>query len=547
MLISRGKTYEDVYNAFEWKVPEYYNIADDVCDRHAAGRPDKVALVVDKKGGQAERYTFADIRRHSNRLANWFMAVGLRRGDRVSIQLAQNPEAALTHVACWKAGLVSSPMSILFGTDAVAYRLKDLGSRIVVTDLANLPKIQAALPDAPTVEQVLVIDGAPAGTLNFWKALEGQPETFDNVRTQANDLAFINYTSGTTGNPKGSMQPHSIMLGHVPSFEFLLDFFPQDGDVIWSPADWAWLAGLMNILMVGWFHGTTVLASDKAGFDAEEACRMMSEHRVTCAMLTPTMLKLLRQTPEALARYPLALRAVVSGTESVGKELLIWASKTFGCPINEGYGQTECNATLGNCASIMPIKPGSLGRPLPGHVVTIMDDNGIEVSAGIVGNIAVKAPDPVMMIGYWNRPDATREKFIGDWLITGDLASKDEDGYFWFQGRKDDVITSSGYRIGPGEVEDALLQHPAVAMVAVIGVPDPQRTEIIKAFVVLKADYQPSEALERELRDSVKTRLAKHEYPREIEFLDNLPMTVTGKVLRRELRERERQKIRTAS
>ncbi len=543
MLKRDAQSYEDVYDSFEWQVPTHYNIAYDVCDRHAQNQPDTLALVVDRADGDIRQYTFRDIQNHANRLANWFVRQGLKHGDRVSILLAQNPEAPITHVACWKAGLVSAQMSILFGPDAIEYRLRDLGSRVVVTDMDHLATVRASAENAPDLERILVIDGTAADAQDFRDAIEQESPAFENVQTKADDVAFINYTSGTTGLPKGSMQPHRLMLGHVPGLEFLLDFFPKEGDVIWSPADWAWLAGLMNILMFGWFHGRTVVGSARTGFDPEDACRLMHERGVTCAMLTPTMLKLLRQAPEALELFPPKLRAVVSGTESVGKELLRWADDTLGCAANEGYGQTECNVVLGNCTSIMPTKPGSLGRALPGHVVAVVDDDGNEVPVDTAGHIAIRRPDPVMMIGYWNRPEATRDKYIGDWLITGDLGSRDEDGYFWFQGREDDVITSSGYRIGPGEIEDALLRHPAVAMVAVIGVPDPERTERIKAFVVLDSDYQPSPELEQELCDSVKERLARYEYPREIEFLDSLPFTTTGKVLRRELRDREQKRV----
>ncbi len=542
MMLTRADTYDAVYNAFRWDIPEFYNVADDVCDRHADQQPDKVALIVARDTGDPQYLTFSDIRRDANRLANWLVSVGLERGDRVSILLSQNPETAISHVACWKAGMVSSPMSILFGPDAIGYRLKDLESRVVVTDRENLHKVQAVADQVPGLEHILVIDDAPEGCQSFQAAIEQQSDRFENVRTRADDLAFITYTSGTTGNPKGAMQPHRSVLGHAPGIDFILDFAPDDDDVVWSPADWAWLAGLMNILMVAWFHGSTVLATAKIGFDPEQACRLMHQHKVTRAMLTPTMLKLLRQNPHGLTQYPPVLRAVLSGAESVGRELLIWANDNLGCPVNEGYGQTECNALLGNCSSIMPIKPGSLGRPLPGHTLAIIDDRGSELPPRTVGNIGVHRPDPVMMLGYWRRPEATDRKFAGDWLLTGDLGHMDDDGYFWFQGREDDVITSSGYRIGPGEVEDAILQHPSVANVAVVGVPDPIRTESIKAFVVLTEDVEPSAELEEALRESVRSRLAKYEYPREFEFLDSLPLTVTGKVLRRELRERERQK-----
>ena len=542
MLLPRATSYDAMCRDFRWQVPAVYNIADDVCDSHADERPDAVALIVDQPNGEPEYMTFGEVRRHANRLASWLVDSGLQRGDRVALLLGQRPEAAITHVACWKAGLVSSPMSTLFGEDAVAYRLMDLGARVAITDRDNLPTIRNACVNAPELERVLVIDDEADDVSAFWEVITAFPESFTNVATSAEDLAFINYTSGTTGNPKGAMQPHRTMIGHAMAFEYLLDFFPVEGDVIWSPADWSWLAGLMNILMVGWYHGCPVVATARAGFDPEDACRVMHQHGVTTAMLTPTMLKLLRQHPESLKRYPPSLRAVVSGTESVGKELLQWAEQTLGCVVNEGYGQTECNAQIGTCARIMERRPGALGRPLPGHEVAVVDDEGHPVPPGTVSEIAVKWPDPIMMLGYWNRPEATREKFRGDWMMTGDRAYMDDDGYFWFQGRADDVITSSGYRIGPGEVEDTLLRHPAVGMAAVIGVPDPERTERIKAFIVLAPGSAPSDALKQELCDSVRERLARHEVPREIEFVDSLPMTVTGKVQRRALRERERER-----
>ena len=272
----------------------------------------------------------------------------------------------------------------------------------------------------------------------------------------------------------------------------------------------------------------------------------MAEHDVTLALLTPTMLKLMRQVPAPLERHELKLRAVLSGGESVGTGLLEWAEKELRLSINEGFGQTECNVIVGNNGKVFPIKPGSLGKPTPGSVVAIVDDTGKEVQSGTEGHIACKRPHPVMLLEYLNKPDATREKFIDDWLITGDLGHMDEDGYFWFHGRGDDVITSSGYRIGPGEIEDALIKHDAVQMVAVIGVPDPVRTEIIKAFIIPVASVKADEGLAEELRDFVRTRLARHEVPKLIEFVDSLPMTTTGKIMRRELREREKTRLATA-
>ena len=540
-MLKPGKTYDEVYNSFSWNIPQRYNIANDVCDQWAED-PGRVALVYEDENKEVLTFTFADIRKYANQFANILIERGLKRGDRVTLLLAQDPECAIAHVACFKSGIVSSPTSVLFGPDAIVYRLNDCNAKAVVTDSANYPKIAEIRSQCPTLEHVFVVDGEPQGASNFWTAIEGADEIFTNVDTAADDIAWISYTSGTTGMPKGSVQPHRMLLGHMPSLEFIYDFFPQDKDTLWSPADWAWMAGLADILLPGWFHGCTVIASAMKGFDPEEAYRVLDQHNVTLALLTPTMLKLMRQVPDALVRYDLKLRAALSGGEAVGKELLEWADRELHIKINEGFGQTECNVILGNNGNVFPIKPGSIGRPTPGTICAIIDDAGNELPTGEEGHIACKRPHPVMLLEYLNKPEATRDKFIGDWLITGDSGHMDEDGYFWFHGRADDVITSSGYRIGPGEIEDALLKHDAVQMAAAIGVPDPIRTEIVKAFVILVPGVMPSVELSEALRESVRSRLAKHEVPKLIEFVDSLPMTTTGKIMRRELREREKNK-----
>ncbi|MFP6681422.1 MAG: AMP-binding protein [Gammaproteobacteria bacterium] len=540
-MLRRGTTYDEVYNSFSWNIPERYNIANDVCDQWA-NDPGRVALIYEDQEKTVHSFTFADIRKYANQFANTLLASGLSRGDRVTLLLAQDPECAIAHVGCFKAGIVSSPTSVLFGPDAIIYRLNDCGAKAVVTDTANYPKVAEVRAQCPTVEHVFVVDGDAGDAVNFWSAIETADETFANVDTASDDVAWISYTSGTTGMPKGSVQPHRMLLGHMPSLEFIYDFFPQDNDVLWSPADWAWMAGLADILLPGWFHGCTVVATAAQGFDPEEAYRVLDQHNVTLALLTPTMLKLMRQVPNALERYDLKLRAALSGGEAVGKELLEWADHELNIKINEGFGQTECNVILGNNGNVFPIKPGSIGRPTPGTICSIIDDDGNELPPGEAGHIACKRPHPVMLLEYLNKPEATREKFIGDWLITGDTGHMDEDGYYWFHGRADDVITSSGYRIGPGEIEDALLKHDSVQMVAAIGVSDPIRTEIVKAFVILVPGIEPTEQLGDELRDSVRDRLAKHEVPKMIEFVESLPMTTTGKIMRRELRDREKQK-----
>jgi acetyl-CoA synthetase len=545
-LLKPGKTYEEIYANFKWDIPEQYNIADDVCDRWADGSG-RIALAYENEAKETSIYTFDDVKKYANQLANAFQSWGFSKGDRVTLLLAQNPECAIGHVACWKAGMVSGPCSVLFAGDAVAYRLNDCGAKAVITDLANFEKVNSLRSQCPKLEKIIIVDGDADGAFNFWNSISSESEVFENAKTAAEDIAWISYTSGTTGQPKGSVQPHRMMLGHMPSLEFIYDFFPQDADALWSPADWAWMAGLMDVLMPGWFHGCKVVATAMKGFDAEDAYRILAEHEVTLALLTPTMLKLMRQVEDPLSRHTLKLRSVLSGGEAVGAGLLEWAQGELNLAINEGFGQTECNVILGNNGNVFPIKPGSLGKPTPGSVVKIIDDSGTEVPCGQEGHIACQRPHPVMLLEYLNKPEATKEKFIGDMLITGDVGHMDEDGYFWFHGRGDDVITSSGYRIGPSEIEDALLKHEAIQMAAAIGIPDPVRTEIIKVFLILKEGVQGTQTLQDELKEFVRSRLAKHEVPRIIEFVESLPMTTTGKIMRRELRELEKEKLASTS
>jgi acetyl-CoA synthetase len=531
--------YDEIYKAFRWNIPERYNIAADVCDRHARDAS-KVALIGVGDDGKTWEMTFREVQRRANRLANLLVSLGLVKGDRAMLLLGQNAWTAIGHVACWKAGLISVPASTLFAADAIAYRVNTVGVRIVITDLANLPTAEKARLCAPAVEHVFLVDGAGPNARSLADTLETARDSFENVDTAADDPAFLNFTSGTTGNPKGALQAHRSMLGHLPGVALGLDSFPQPGDCMWSPPDWAWLAGLMDVLMPAWFHGVPVLTFRAPRFDPEQAFAMMGRHRVRTALLTPTMLRVMRQIPDPVRRYGIDLRAIISGGESVGKDLHEWANAALGAPVNELFGQTECNLVLGSSASIMPVKPGALGRAIPGHVAAIVDDAGRPLPADEVGNLAFRSPDPVMMLEYWQNPEATESKYADGWLITGDLARCDEDGYFWFHGRADDVITSSGYRIGPSEIEDALARHPAVVMAAAVGVPDPVRTESIKAFIVLKQGTPPDQALVENIRDFVREHLARHEVPRDIEFVSALPMTTTGKILRRQLREIER-------
>ena len=534
-MLTRAASYEAVLDRFRWQVPARYNIGVDVIDRHAAD--DRIALIQYGEDGAVRRYRFVDLQRAANRLGNVFAHHGIAHGDRVGILLAQSPEAAIAHVAAYRAGLIAIPLFTLFGDDALAYRLGDSGARVLITEAASLPKLARIRERLPALKLVLVVglgvdDGA---LLDFERQLDHASDAFEPVDTAADDPALIIYTSGTTGDPKGALHAHRVLLGHLPGVEFPHEFFPQPGDLFWTPADWAWIGGLLDVLLPALHHGVPVVAHRMAKFDPERAFRLIAELEVRNLFLPPTACKLMRQ---AAPRGALPVRTVGSGGETVGAELLDWGRRVFGTTINEFYGQTECNLVVSNCAAIMPARPGAMGRAVPGHRVAVVDRDGHELPDGTLGLIAVARPDPVMFLGYWNKPTATAEKFAGDWLLTGDQGRRDEDGYFWFVGRDDDVITSGGYRIGPGEIEDCLIKHPAVAMAAVVGVPDPVRTEVVKAFVVVKPERTADPTLATELQDFVKSRLAAHEYPRRIEFVDTLPLTATGKIIRKELRAR---------
>jgi acetyl-CoA synthetase len=538
-MLKPAQDYRTLFNQFQWQIPASYNIGVDICDKWA-DNPHRPALIYDDDAGQTQTYTFRDLKARSNRLANGLRALGIGVGDRVGILLPQRPETAISHISIYKLGAIAIPLFTLFGTDALAYRLGNSQARAVITDSANLPKVLAIRDSLPHLETIIVSEGdLPDGVTGFADLLARGTSTFTPVATRADDPALIIYTSGTTGPPKGALHAHRVLLGHLPGVEFPHNFFPQEGDRFWTPADWAWIGGLIDVLFPSWHHGIPVVAHRARKFDPEEAFHLLAKHGIRNAFMPPTALKLMRQVPDPGARHPFSMRSIGSGGETLGEELLAWGRRVMGLTINEFYGQTECNVVVGSCSAIMPNRPGSMGRPIPGHDVAVVDESGQPVPVGSVGEIAIRRPDPVMFLEYWQNPDATEAKFVGDWSLTGDLARMDEDGYLWFVGRKDDLITSSGYRIGPAEIEECIMKHPAVGMVAVIGRPDPVRTEIIKAFIVLQEDHPPSKEMAREIQQFVKQRLAAHEYPREIEFLASLPMTATGKIMRRELKQQE--------
>jgi acetyl-CoA synthetase len=526
--------------AFRWQIPAEFNIGVDVCDKWAED-PDRVALI-DANADPPRKYTFAELRERSNRWANALAARGIAPGDRVAIVLSQRPETAIAHLAVYKLGAVAVPLATLFGDDALEYRLRDAGARAVVVDgqaAARLARIRDRLPELAEVIAVdadaLAIPGARDAAV-LESAASDRPAA--PRPTGPDDPAAILYTSGTTGPPKGATLPHRALIGHLPAFSLFHDLAPQPGDRLWSPADWAWIGGLFNVLLAGWHYGLPVVAYRQPKFDPERALWLLDRYTIRNAFIFPTALKLMRAYAAAGRRVgPTHLRSVCSAGEPVGEELIAWGRDALGVTINEFYGQTEMNLVTGNCAAVQPVKAGSIGTPYPGHHVDVVDSAGEVVRTGEIGEVAVRHPDPVMFLGYWNAPEATARKFQGEWALMGDLAARDDDGYLWFVSRKDDLIKSGGYRIGPGEVEDCLLRHPAVAMAAVIGVPDPERGQAVAAYVILAPGQQPSPALAAALQDFVKTHVGFHAYPRRVEFTGELPLTTTGKVQRFLLRE----------
>ncbi|WP_294608186.1 AMP-binding protein [uncultured Roseovarius sp.] len=506
--------YAALYAGFAWDIPARLNMAVQVCDDWAACAPERVAIV-DLSGEGAREISYGQLRDMADRLALALVARGVVRGDRVGVLRSQGAWCAAAHIAIWKIGAISIPLFKLFKHDALSSRVGDAGAKVIVTDaegvrlLADLPQVETLVPESGPLPQ-------------------GRFETLD---TGAEDPAVLIYTSGTTGAPKGALHAHRVLSGHLPGVEISHDFLGHPGDCLWTPADWAWIGGLFDVLMPGLAIGVPVVAARMAKFGAEECMKIIQEGHVKNVFFPPTALRLLKAQDSHIA----GLRSVASGGEPLGPEMLDWGRRAFGITINEFYGQTECNMVASSCAALFSPKPGCLGKAVPGHDLAVLDENGAPTQAE--GDVAIRRGSASMMLEYWNKPEQTAGKFRGDWMLTGDRGIWEGD-YLRFVGREDDVITSAGYRIGPAEIEDCLLTHTAVATVGVVGKPDPVRTEIVKAYVVLKPGVEASDALATELQGYVKERLATYSYPREIGFLDALPMTVTGKVIRKDLKAR---------
>lgn len=542
--------YAELYRSYRWQVPARYNIAQACCGQWAADRS-RFALYWEDEAGASAAFSYWDIQLAANRLSNALAALGVQRGDRVALLLPQRPESAIAYMAIFQLGAIALPLSHLFGPDAIEYRMNHAEASVALVEPATIANLWAVKDRLPTLRHVIGVGGAREAGVHAWETLLAKGgRNFRCEDTSADDPAVIIYTSGTTGAPKGALEAHRLIIGNISGFVHSHDFYPQKGDMFWSPADWAWAGGLFDALLPAWYFGMPILGY-RGRFDAEKAYYLLEKYGVRNAFLFPTALKLMmKAVSEPRRKYELDMRSIMSAGESVGVTLIEWAREQLGVTINEMFGQTEINYVVGNCQAAWPVKPGAIGRPYPGHRVAVIDERGNELPPGELGEIAVNRncngePDPVFFLEYWKNPQATRDKFVGDWGCTGDQGKMDEDGYLWYQGRSDDVIKSAGYRIGPAEIENCLVKHRAVMNAAVIGKPDETRGAIVKAYIVLAPGETASAALIEEIQAHVRGRLAPYEYPREIEFIDALPMTTTGKVQRKELRKREEAKRRS--
>ncbi|MGE5336301.1 MAG: acyl-CoA synthetase [Gemmatimonadota bacterium] len=545
--------YRALYDEFRWQVPREFNIAS-VCSRRWSQETSRIAIHYEDERGTRAAFTFAALQADANRLSNALAALGVARGDRVAILLPQRAETAIAHIAIYQMGAIAMPLSILFGPDALEYRLQNSGAVAAICDETALSALQSVRAACSQFKHMIAV-GVDAPDAHRWSDLLAKAsDRFELVTTLASDPAVLIYTSGTTGPPKGALMPHSALIGNLPGFVCSQDWFPQPHDVFWSPADWAWTGGLMDALLPTLYFGFPIVGFN-GRFSPERALELVRHYRVTNTFLFPTALKMMMRSPAWVrVRGSLALRSIMSAGESVGTAVFEWTQAELGITVNEMFGQTEMNYIVGNSWQRWPSRPGAMGRAYPGHRVAVIDDEGREMPAGEIGEVAVHRrdihghPDPVFFLEYWRNPEATRRKFTGlpsdSWCRTGDLASRDAQGYLWYQGRADDMFKAAGYRIGPSEIENCLVKHPAVVNAAVVPKPDAERGAVVKAFVVLAPDVTGDEALVAALQAHVRGKLAPYEYPKEIEFVDQLPMTTTGKVQRRVLRELEIRRAR---
>ena len=558
--MSSKDNYAALHGEFTWSVPGQFNLAEVCLHRWARDTPGAVAIIQDAGNDKPVAFTYAALQRDARRLSNALGSLGVTRGDRVAVIMPQRPQTAVALMAVFQMGAIAVPLSTLFGAEALQSRLNDSGAKVAIVDEGSADVIEALREACPALTKVMGTGQADSrGDVSWSGSLAAAHPEFEPTITRADDPALLIYTSGTTGPAKGAVIPHRALIGNLSGFVASQNWFEGDGP-FWSPADWAWTGGLWDALLPTLYFGRTIVAS-RARFDADAALKLMERHQVTHTFLFPTALKaMMRVAPEPRTSHPgLVLQAVMSAGEAVGEGVFAYCRDKLGVVVNEMFGQTEMNYVVGNCghyrtraghvAPGWPPRAGSMGRPYPGHRIAVIDDDGRPCAPGTMGDIAVHPRDvhgqrdPIFFLGYWNNERATQAKFTGEpfesWCRTGDRAIMDADGYLWYHGRSDDQFKSSGYRIGPTEIEDCLARHPAVAQVAVVPKPDAERGAVVKAFIIPTLGAVTDAALVEELQQLVRSRLAPYETPKEIEFVQTLPMTATGKLQRNVLRQLE--------
>jgi acetyl-CoA synthetase len=543
--------WDDIYAEADWDAPQSLNIAHEVCDRHAEATPDRAALewvgrdaeIGTEGTGDGERsdhretVTYADLKSESNRVAN-VLDERVERGDRVFSYMPRIPEHYAAMIGTLKTGAVWGSVNERFGPEGIAFRLADCDAKVVFTTGENRETVGEAIETVPSVEHVIVVGEGEEGDVDYEDATRSASDEFDVVETSGEDDALLYYTSGTTGQAKGVLHKHRWVAGVAATQHFAVDL--RDEDLYWSTGDLGWLVGPINTLGA-WFWGTRLFTYEDE-FDPADWAGLLDEYPITVLFSVPTAYRMLREKRHVLEDVDLDLRHALSIGEPLSAGVVEWAEDALGVTVLDTYGQTETGDMVINNYPTMEVRPGSMGRPLPGVTANVVDpETGEVLDAGETGVIAERGDFPCFFAGYWEQPEKTADCFVdgpdGEWYLSGDLGHLDEDGYFWFEGRADDVIISAGYRIGPFEVESSLGEHDAVAEAAVVPAPDEARGNVVKAFIVLSEGYEPSDDLTEEIQEHVRTELAAHEYPRRIEYVDELPKTVTGKIRRTELRD----------
>jgi acetyl-CoA synthetase len=565
MTLDHTDHHAQLHRDFRWHVPARFNIAEACCGRWARDTPQAIAIRFEHEDGQRGNHTYVALQDAANRVSNTLRRLGVRRGDRVAVVMPQRFETAVAHMALYQLGAVAMPLSMLFGPDALAYRINHSEAHVAIVCESAIDALLAARASCPELRSVLAVGLAQGrGDVDWDASLASESARFTSVKTKADEAAVLIYTSGTTGPPKGALIAHAALIGNLPGFVASQNWFgfdPFDESVestavFWSPADWAWTGGLMDALLPTLYFGREIVGY-QGRFSPQVAFELMQRHAVTHTFLFPTALKaMMKAVPQPSSACRLELQAIMSAGEAVGDAVFGYCQQQLGVTVNEMFGQTEINYIVGNCARLWPARPGSMGKPYPGHRIAVIDDEGQPCEVGTPGDVAVHRrdhhghDDPVFFLGYWKNDAATRAKFTSglfdkeadSWCRTGDMAVQDADGYLWYQGRSDDMFKAAGYRIGPGEIENCLVKHPAVANAAVVPKPDGERGAVIKAYVVLASGFAASDDLVAALQAHVRGQLAPYEYPKEIEFIAALPMTTTGKVQRRVLRLQEEER-----